>query len=66
MEERDKRIFHSGVFAGMSARDVFYKNEAEIRSTYMTALDWEVEQAQELYTIYKEKFPELFDKTLNV
>jgi chorismate synthase len=63
MEERDKRIFQLGVSAGMLAKDIFNQNEVEIRSSYMTVLDWEVEEANTLYNIYKEKFPEIFNHT---
>jgi hypothetical protein len=65
MEERDKRIFQLGVSAGMLAKDIFNQNEVEIRSSYMTVLDWEVEEANTLYNIYKEKFPEIFNHTTN-
>ena len=47
----------------MLAKDIFNQNEVEIRSSYMTVLDWEVEEANTLYTIYKEKFPEIFNHT---
>jgi len=65
MEERDKRIFQLGVSAGMLAKDIFNQNEVEIRSSYMTVLDWEVEEATTLYNIYKEKFPEIFNHIPN-
>jgi hypothetical protein len=65
MEERDKRIFQLGVSAGMLAKDIFNQNEMEIRSSYMTVLDWEIEEATTLYNIYKEKFPEIINHTPN-
>lgn len=57
----EKDLFILGIFAGLSMRDEFYKDESKIRSKYSTLLEWECEQANEMYKIYKEKFPEYFN-----